>query len=148
MTKRILMLSALITALLVGSYQLNADTGRGALFGGLTGAAFGGALGGGRGAAIGGIAGLGLGAMIGSGSNRRGSDPYRQLTKEQRKLDSLQRKFDRAKSERRRQRIQGDIDRQLAKIRSLEDRLGIHARTGAPQYQPQRYQPQSGPKRF
>ena len=67
-------------------YDDGGSTGRGALFGGLTGAAFGGAIGGGRGAAIGGAVGLGVGALAGS-SRSRGRDPYRQLGRLEKKRD-------------------------------------------------------------
>ncbi len=119
-------------------YDDGGSVGRGALFGGLTGATIGGIAGGGRGAAIGGAVGLGLGALAGS-SRSRGRDPYRKLDREERKLSklqdkaaSLQDRMQSATSERRRNRFSKSLTKIQNKIKSkerevsrLKDRLGV-----------------------
>ena len=140
--KNLLVPGILAVGLVIGfaSKKTIADdgsTGRGALFGGLTGATIGGIAGGGRGAAIGGVAGLGLGALIGSSrSSRSGKDPYRELDKMKRKRNKLQDRLDRSKSERKQVRIQQQLNRQNDRINDLEGRLGMQRQRPRQSYQP------------
>ncbi len=130
----------------IEAYYDDGGAGRGALWGGLTGAAFGGAVYGGRGAAIGAGVGLVGGALIG-GSRSRGRDPYRKLDREEKRLAKLQDKaaslqdqMKSATSERRRNRISRRLSSVQNKIRSkerevsrLKNRLGVRQQGGRQQ---------------
>ncbi len=130
--KNIILSGALLLGMLatLGHKPLHAYYGdgdsaaRGAFFGGLTGTAIGGAAGGWKGAAIGGVAGFGLGGMIGASRSRR-RDPQYKLNKLYRKQDRLQRNFKKAKSDKRRNRIQHKLDQVQDEIKSYERHYGM-----------------------
>ena len=133
--------SMLIAALLIASFTAKkpahayygddgGGAGRGALIGGLSGAAIGGAIGGGRGAGIGAGVGLFTGALIGGSRSRRGSDPYRQLNRLERKREKAMTRADKAMarakgatSERRKNRSMSRAEKAQADVRSLDRQI-------------------------
>lgn len=117
-----------IMTMLIMKTPVAADNGdraaKGALFGGLTGAAIGGAAGGGKGAGIGLGAGLIGGALIGGATgNGGGYDPYRQLDKEQAKLNKLQDRYARAKSAGQQASLERQLQLQSGRVQDMQRRL-------------------------
>jgi hypothetical protein len=113
----------------------DSSTGRGAFWGGVTGATVGGLAGGGRGAGIGAAVGLGTGALIGAAadSDRNGGDSQNKLYK---RLDRLQSKRDKVAnrlagaSDKNRARLERQLDSLDSQISDLEARLGVQPRGG------------------
>jgi hypothetical protein len=146
--KQAVISTAMIFVLVLGfiskkSIVADNGAGKGALWGGLTGATVGGLAGGGKGAGIGAVAGLGLGAIIGGASSNGGSssDPYRQLDKEQRKLNKLQDRLARANpGSSKYQRLQQQVNTQAMRVQDLQSRL----QAGPGYQQPAGYQPGYG----
>lgn len=141
--------SALLVLLLSFTMKKSvADNGdraaKGALFGGILGAGIGGAAGGGKGAGIGAVTGLGLGALIG-GTTGNGSsrDPYRQLEREQNRLNKLQNRLARTRAgSPRYQRLAQEVDNQARIVQDLQMRLQAGTGYQQPRYQPAGYQQQ------
>ena len=123
-----LMIAFFMIAAFGHKQEIKADAGRGAFWGGLSGAAIGGAAGGGKGAAIGAGVGLGLGAIMGAASDSdsgRSNDPYRKLDKLQNKLDNLENKAASTSSDKRRARYERQISATQNQIARMKENLGI-----------------------